>query len=105
MSSIQLAPPSVRPLVKHEEPKRTAPIEELNRIKIRDIPNSKGKGAKERQEHDLAETKRVLVQLEVDTSFTDIVRPRKFDDKKIRTSFTKIRTRRNGDLSYLPQAN
>ena len=59
--------------MKHEEPKRTDPIEVLNGIGIRGKPDSKGGSVRKREEHDLAEVTKVLVHVEVDTSFTHIV--------------------------------
>ena len=89
LSSRKFPRPSVQPLVKHEVPKWTAPIKEMNGIGIHGKPESEEKGATERQEHDLVGVRLVLVHLEVDTLFTDLVRLEQFDDKDPRTILLK----------------
>ena len=105
VSSRKFLPRPVQPLAKHEESKWTAPIEELNGIRNRGKPESKAKDARERQEHDLTEMEKVLVHLEVDTSFTYIVSSDNLTTRKSAIFFWTFRTRGNGDSPYLLQPN
>ena len=73
--------PAGKTIVKHEEPKSTASIEKLNGIRIHEVPESKEKRARECQKHDLAEFKKVLIHLELEHLFTDIVRLGQYDNK------------------------
>ena len=79
-------PPPAKPLNRHEEPKSTAPIEELNEMRIGGILKRKEKGARERRKHSLTEVEKVLLHLELETTFTDIVRLEESDEKKTHTN-------------------
>ena len=66
------------------------PAEELDGIRIREIPESTEKEARLRQEHDLAEVQKVLTHMDVNASIGDVIRLGQYDEYKIRTILLKV---------------
>ena len=69
--------------------KQNALTEKINGVRKRGKPASKERSIRKLQKHDVCEAKEALVRLEVDTSFTVIVRLRHYDDKKTATIVLK----------------
>ena len=74
-------PPPAQAIVKQRQLKQTPPTEDWTKSEFVENPSRKN-GTREREEHELDNLKNVLVHQEVKTSYTDIVRLRKSDDRK-----------------------
>ena len=66
------AVPTVVPTPKPEAPPK--PVEEIDGIRIRGIPESNEKEARLRQEHDLAHVQKLLAHVEVNADIVEVIR-------------------------------
>ena len=82
------AVPTVVTTPKPEAPPK--PVEEIDGIRIRGIPESNEKEARLRQEHDLAQVQKLLAHVEVNADIGDVIRLGRHEEVKTRTILSKI---------------
>ena len=82
------AVPTVVPTPKPEAPPK--PVEEIDGIWIRGIPEPNKKEARLRQEHDLAQVQKLLAHVEVNADIGDVIRLGRHEEGKTRTILLKI---------------
>ena len=82
------AVPTAVPTPRPEAPPK--PVEEIDGIRIRGIPESNEKEARLRQEHDLAQVQKLLAHVEVNADIGDVIRLGRHEEGKTRTILLKI---------------